>query len=85
MTSYIALIRKDIASIYGVDFPDFPGCVTAGETLEDARRLAAEALELHVEEMLLNREPLPDATSLETIMEDGGNHEAVAFLVEISV
>ena len=40
MASYVALIRKDPASDYGVDFPDFPGCVTAGRTLEEARRMA---------------------------------------------
>jgi hypothetical protein len=33
MTSYIALLRKDVDSDYGVEFPDFPGCVTAGTTL----------------------------------------------------
>ena len=30
MVAYIALLRKDRASDYGVEFPDFPGCVTAG-------------------------------------------------------
>ena len=49
MTALIALIRKDAASDYGVGFPDFPGCVTAGRTLDEARRMAAEALELHVD------------------------------------
>ncbi len=34
--SYIALLRKDEGSDYGVEFPDFPGCVTAGKTLEEA-------------------------------------------------
>jgi predicted RNase H-like HicB family nuclease len=33
MTAYIALIRKEPDSDFGVDFPDFPGCVTAGRTL----------------------------------------------------
>ena len=27
---YIGLIHKDAGSDYGVSFPDFPGCVTAG-------------------------------------------------------
>ena len=46
MTAYIALLRKQPDSDFGVDFPDFPGCVTAGETLEEARVMAAEALAL---------------------------------------
>lgn len=36
MTVYIALLRKDRTSDYGVDFPGFPWCVTAGSTVEEA-------------------------------------------------
>ena len=49
---YIGLIHKDTGSEYGVSFPDFPGCVTAGVSLEEARVMAQEALTLHVEGML---------------------------------
>jgi predicted RNase H-like HicB family nuclease len=42
MPGYIALIRKDADSDFGVDFPDFPGCVSAGATLDEARRMAQE-------------------------------------------
>src|SRR5213082_2505660 len=41
---YIAYLHKDRKSDFGVSFPDFPGCITAGRTLEEARRRAAEAL-----------------------------------------
>jgi predicted RNase H-like HicB family nuclease len=37
---YIAYLHKDRDSDFGVSFPDFPGCVTAGKTLDEARRLA---------------------------------------------
>ncbi len=82
MPSYIALMRKEADSDYGVDFPDFPGCVTAGRTLDEARRMAAEALDLHLEGMAADREPLPQPSSLDSIMSDPGQHEAVAFLVD---
>ena len=36
---YIAYLHKDKNSDYGVSFPDFPGCVTGGKTLEEARKL----------------------------------------------
>ncbi len=52
MTAYIALLRKKPSSDFGVDFPDFPGCATAGKTLEKARTMAAEALELYIVGML---------------------------------
>jgi predicted RNase H-like HicB family nuclease len=44
MCQFIALIHKDADSDYGVSFPDLPGCVTAGATLDEARDMAAEAL-----------------------------------------
>src|SRR5689334_6632615 len=36
---YIAYLHKTRRSDYGVSFPDFPGCITAGKTLEEARRM----------------------------------------------
>ena len=83
MTAYIALLRKEPASDFGVDFPDFPGCVTAGETLEQARRMAAEALELHVAGLSEDREPIPEPSTLDSVMSDPANRDAVAFLVDV--
>ena len=83
MTSYIGLIRKDADSDFGVDFPDFPGCVSAGATLDEARRMAQEALELHVGGMVEDGEELPVPSSLEAVMADPENGEAVAFLISL--
>jgi predicted RNase H-like HicB family nuclease len=82
MTAYIALIRKEPGSDFGVDFPDFPGCVTAGRTLDEARRMASDALDLHIRGMVEDSEQLPEPSSLDTIMADAGNRDAVAFLVD---
>ena len=49
MQTYIALVHKEPNSDFGVSFPDLPGCVTAGKTLDEARAFASEALELHLE------------------------------------
>ena len=84
MTSYFGLIRKDTDSDFGVDFPDFPGCISAGTTLDEARRMAQEALELHVGGMIEDGEALPVGSSLETIMADPENADAVAFVVTVS-
>ena len=46
--TYTGLIHKDPDSDYGVSFPDLPGCITAGHTVEEAREMAAEALALHL-------------------------------------
>ena len=81
MPNYIAVVHKEPASDYGVSFPDFPGCVTAGKTIDEAKDWAHEALLLHVEGLREDGEPLPAPTNLEDIVADPENADAVAFLV----
>lgn len=84
MQHYIALIHKDADSDYGVSFPDIPGCVTAGQTLDEARTFAAEALALHVAGMVEDGEGVPEPSSLETVMADPENRDGVAILVTLA-
>jgi predicted RNase H-like HicB family nuclease len=83
MKSYIGLIHKNSDSDYGVHFPDFPGAVTAGTNLDDARTMAEEALAFHVEGMLEDGEAIPEPSSLEAVMADPDNKDAVAILVHL--
>lgn len=83
MRNYIGLIHKDADSDYGVSFPDFPGVVTAGNDLDDARKMAEEALALHVEGMIEDGEAIPEPTSLEAVMSDPENKGGVAILVSL--
>ena len=83
MANYIALLRKEKNSDYGVDFPDFPGCITAGRTLEEAKDMAQEALQGHIDCMAEYGEDIPEPSSLEKVMGDSDNKDAVAFLVEV--
>jgi predicted RNase H-like HicB family nuclease len=78
---YIALIHKDPGSEYGVSFPDFPGCVTAGADLDEARDMAEEALAFHIEGMAEDDAPLPEPSSLEAVMANGDNRDGLAILV----
>lgn len=80
---YIAYLHKTRKSDYGVSFPDFPGCITAGRTLEEARRMAAEALTLHVEGLLEDGETLPEPSTLDGLVRDPALKDAVAFLVPL--
>ena len=82
MRPYIALIHKDLNSAFGVSFPDFPGCISAGDTLDEARLLAAEALALHLEGMAQDGEALPEPSSIEVVMAERENRDAVAILVD---
>jgi len=70
MTSYVALIHKDTDSDYGVSFPDLPGCVTAGATLDEAIAMAKEALALHIEGLLEDNESIPAPAPADQIDRD---------------
>ena len=50
MPHYIALIHKEPDSGYGVSFPDVPGVVTVGDTIDEAMQKAADVLEFAAED-----------------------------------
>jgi predicted RNase H-like HicB family nuclease len=81
MRHYIALIHKDPDSDFGVSFPDFPGCVSAGSTLEEAAAMGAEALAGHIGLMGDEGLPIPEPTPLDVLMQDPDNRSGVPVLV----
>jgi predicted RNase H-like HicB family nuclease len=80
---YIAYLHKDRDSDYGVSFPDFPGCITAGKTLDEAARLAAEVLELHIQGMIEDGDTVPEPSKLDDIAKDAKKQGAIAFMVSV--
>lgn len=82
---YIAYLHKDRKSDFGVSFPDFPGCVTAGRSLDEARRMAVEALSLHIEGMMEDGEAVPEPSTLDALARDPAMKGAVAFLVSVEI
>jgi predicted RNase H-like HicB family nuclease len=80
---YIAYLHKDRDSDFGVSFPDFPGCITAGRTLDEARQMAVEALAFHIAGMVEDEEAIPQPSTLDALAEDPAMKDAVAFLVHM--
>jgi predicted RNase H-like HicB family nuclease len=81
---YIALLREERGSDYGVEFPDFPGCVSAGRTLDEAQRQAGRALELHLAGLSADGEAIPAPSSLDAIFaSDWETRGAIPFLVTV--
>lgn len=67
---YVSFIHRDAAG-YGLSFPDFPGCVSVGDTLDDAVRRGREALAFHVEGLVIDGgEPIPHPRSTSAIKTD---------------
>lgn len=83
MRQYIAIIHKDPDSDFGVSFPDFPGCISAGSDLDEAHRMGAEALAMHVEGMVEDGEAVPEPSGLEAVMNDPNNRDGVAVLIAL--
>jgi predicted RNase H-like HicB family nuclease len=71
---YRALIVQDEADEtedgYGVVFPDLPGCISSGDTVEAAYEHAFEALALHVEGMTEEGLALPDPPPFDAPLPD---------------
>ena len=68
MTHYISLLhRDDNTGSYGIQFPDFPGCISVGPEFDAAVRTGSEALSFHAAGMVDDGEPVPAPSSLEQI------------------
>ncbi len=80
---YVAIIHQDHDSDFGVSFPDFPGCITAGRTLDEAKTLALEALTGHIGVMREAGEPVPVPSTLDEAMSHPQFQDGVAFLVHV--
>lgn len=63
---YIATLHSE-SDGYWVSFVDFPECFTQGETLDETLSMAIEALELCIEDRILNNETIPVPTIPESI------------------
>ncbi len=64
---FAAVLEKGESGEYGVYFPDLPGCVSGGESVEEAMRSAKEALLLHLYGMEEDGENIPEPSEPEAI------------------
>lgn len=57
--TYKILLRKEPEGGYTVIVPTLTGCVTYGETIEEALKMAKEAIDLYLESLIENGEEIP--------------------------
>ncbi|MEX2171659.1 MAG: type II toxin-antitoxin system HicB family antitoxin [Pirellulales bacterium] len=81
---YVVMIRRTTTG-YSVDVPDLPGCIATGTTVEHARQMIAEAIEMHLELMQQSGEipPIP-SSSVEFQVEDDSAEELCTW-VEVEI
>jgi predicted RNase H-like HicB family nuclease len=82
MQRYIALIHKDANSDFGVSFPDLPGVISASRDMDEARKMAEEALAFHLDGLAADGVVAPEPSSLEEVMKITENKDGVAILTE---
>jgi predicted RNase H-like HicB family nuclease len=62
MREYAVIFEKGPVS-WGAYVPDLPGLVATGDTLEEVQALIREGLEVHLESMLEDGDPIPESSS----------------------
>ncbi len=58
--NYKILLTKEEEGGYMVTVPALAGCITQGDTIEEALAMAQEAIELYIEELQSRGEKIPD-------------------------
>ncbi len=62
MRKYLIVIEK-AGDNYSAYSPDIPGCGVAADTREETKRLLCEAIEFHLEGLVEDGDPIPEAES----------------------
>ena len=58
--TYLVVYGKSKVSNFSVYAPDVPGCISAGDTLDEMSAMLREALEMHIELTTEDGEPIPE-------------------------
>lgn len=60
---YLIIFEKNAQGHFGAFVPDLPGCVSIGDTLNEAKRNIKEAIELHIEGMKAEGIAIPEPST----------------------
>lgn len=84
MSYAVALVHEE-AGHYGISFPDFPGCVSGGQSLDEAIERGTATLAFHVAGMVADKDPLPVLRTLSELKTDKAFQEDAAGAVIVAV
>ena len=77
---YLVVYAKCQGSNFSGHAPDVPGCVSAGDTLEEMEAMMREALEFHLSGMLEDGETIPEPATTDVELKDE-DFEGVEYFV----
>lgn len=81
---YVIMIRRN-ATGYSVDVPHLPGCIATGTTVEHAKQMIAEAIEMHLELMQQTGKAIPSPSPRYEFAVDNDSAEELCTWVEVEV
>lgn len=58
--NYAVILQKEPEGGFTVTVPALPGCVTYGKNVEEAKKMAVEAIELYIESLESHNEEIPE-------------------------
>jgi predicted RNase H-like HicB family nuclease len=79
---YLVVYAKCKGSNFSGHAPDVPGCVSAGDTLEEMASMMREALEFHLSGMLEDGEAIPEPTTTDVELKDEDFEDVEYFVVQ---
>lgn len=62
INTYRVILNQEPEGGYTTTVPALPGCITYGETDDEALTMAKEAIELYMESLIEHNEPVPDGS-----------------------
>jgi predicted RNase H-like HicB family nuclease len=82
---YPIILQKDPDSDYGVTVPDLAGCFSAGENMESALENAEEAILTHIEGLLMDNDPIPSPSSIDSLKKRHREKDIVWGIVSVDL
>jgi predicted RNase H-like HicB family nuclease len=64
---YRVLIEQDEDGVFVAEVPSLPGCISQGETREEALKNIHEAIEVYLESLKAHDEPVPPSINEEIV------------------
>ena len=83
--TYLAVCEPDDENGFSVYFPDLPGCVSYGSNIENAKKNAKEALELHIYGMQEDGETFPEPQECVLNIKKGDRIFAITIFPELVI
>jgi predicted RNase H-like HicB family nuclease len=83
--TYFPAVIDRSASGFGVSFPDFPGLIASGATIGEACLQAEQALAMHVDAMVKDKDAIPSPSDLDAIELVEGSDDVARVMVRADI